>query len=83
MDELALLAGEEFDALVFNALHGWYRQAIGCLRNGLETLIVGAALAVTDSQGIIRSLAGRDQRVRVWHSSRASAGQSTRHGGRR
>ena len=51
MDELALLAGEEFDALVFSALHGWYRQAIGCLRNALETLIVGAALAVTDSHG--------------------------------
>jgi hypothetical protein len=50
MDEVALLAGEEFDALVFNALHGWYRQSIGCLRNALETLIVGAALAVTDNQ---------------------------------
>lgn len=33
MEEPALLAGEEFDALVFNAMHGYYRQAIGCLRN--------------------------------------------------
>ena len=28
IEEAALLAGEEFDALVFNALHGWYRQAL-------------------------------------------------------
>src|SRR6266508_4216809 len=45
MEEPSLLAGEEFDALVFNALHGWYRQAIGCLRNALETLMTAAALA--------------------------------------
>jgi hypothetical protein len=49
MEEVALLAREEFDALVFNAVHGWYRQAIGCLRNALETLIIGAALAVTNN----------------------------------
>jgi hypothetical protein len=48
MEELVLLAGEEFDALVFNAAHGWYRQAIGCLRNALETLLIGAALAVRE-----------------------------------
>jgi hypothetical protein len=47
MDEVSLLAGEEFDALVFNAAHGYYRQAIGCLRNALETLIIAAGLAVT------------------------------------
>ncbi len=45
-----LLAGEELNALVFNALHGYYRQAIGCLRNALETLIAAAALAVTGKQ---------------------------------
>jgi hypothetical protein len=50
MQEPALLAGEEFDALVFNALHGWYRQAIGCLRNALETLTIAAGLAVSDDQ---------------------------------
>jgi hypothetical protein len=50
MEEPALLASEEFDALVFNALHGWYRQALGCLRNALETLAIGAALAVTNDQ---------------------------------
>lgn len=50
MEEAALLAGEEFDALVFNALHGYYRQALGCLRNALETLTVAASLAATKSQ---------------------------------
>jgi hypothetical protein len=44
----ALIAGEEFDALVFNALHGYYRQAIGCLRVSLETLVMAAAFAVTN-----------------------------------
>ena len=47
MEYPALIAGEEFDALVFNALHGYYRQAIGCLRVSLETLVMAAAFAVT------------------------------------
>ena len=42
-----MLAGEEFDALVFNALHGWYRQALGCLRNALEIMIVATACSAT------------------------------------
>jgi len=50
VEEVALLAGEEFDALVFNALHGWYRQALGCLRNALETLIVASSLAVRNNR---------------------------------
>jgi hypothetical protein len=44
--EPALLAHEEFDALAFIALHGYYRQALGCLRNALEQMTVGAGLAV-------------------------------------
>jgi hypothetical protein len=58
MNEPTLIAGEEFDALVFNAMHGWYRQAIGCLRNSLEVLTIAAALAVrndTDSYSKWRS----------------------------
>jgi hypothetical protein len=50
--EAALLAGEEFDALVFIALHGYYRQALGCLRNALEVLTVGAGLAVTHNAAL-------------------------------
>ena len=59
IEQLALLAGEEFDTLVFNALHGWYRQAIGCLRNALETLTIGAGLAVRgDTTGFEQWRAG-------------------------
>lgn len=46
--EPAFLAAEEFEALEFNALHGYYRQALGCLRNALETMTHAAALAATD-----------------------------------
>jgi len=54
MDEVCLLAGEEFDALAFNALHGYYRQAIGCLRNALETMTIAAGLAVTNNSTLFR-----------------------------
>jgi hypothetical protein len=33
---------DEFQASIFNCLHGFYRQAIGCLRNVLELVTVGA-----------------------------------------
>lgn len=46
----SLIAGEEFDALVFNAMHGYYRQAIGCLRVALETLVMAAGFAVTNDK---------------------------------
>jgi len=46
-EETCLLAGEELDALVINAVHGFYRQALGCLRNALEIMSVAAALAAT------------------------------------
>jgi hypothetical protein len=50
MEEPALLAGEEFDSLVFIAMHGWYRQALACLRNALETMMGAAALAATNDR---------------------------------
>ncbi|MCL5998334.1 MAG: hypothetical protein M1546_20125 [Chloroflexi bacterium] len=34
-------AADEFQAVTFNALHGYYRQAFGCLRNALEQVIIG------------------------------------------
>jgi hypothetical protein len=52
MDEVSLLLGEEFDALVFTAAHGYYRQAIGCLRNALEMLVVAAGMAVTANEDL-------------------------------
>ncbi len=45
--EPAFLAAEEFEALEFAALHGYYRQALGCLRNALETMTHAAAMAAT------------------------------------
>jgi hypothetical protein len=38
-----LAAAEEFDAAIFDGLHGFYRQSIGCARNALELVVVGAA----------------------------------------
>src|SRR5215831_3604939 len=63
MDEVVLLVDEEFDALVFNALHGYYRQAIGCLRNALETMIVAAALAVTNNRELFDQWRKGEQRI--------------------
>jgi len=51
-EETCLLAGEELDALVINAVHGFYRQALGCLRNALEIMSVAAALAATDNPAL-------------------------------
>jgi hypothetical protein len=36
-----LVAAEEFQASTFNSLNGYYRQAIGCLRNALEQIAIG------------------------------------------
>jgi len=33
---------DEYQAATFNALHGFYRQAIGCLRNALEVVAIGS-----------------------------------------
>lgn len=52
MEEPTYLAGEEFSALVVNAVHGYYRQAIGCLRNALEVLAIAAGLAVTNNTNL-------------------------------
>jgi hypothetical protein len=43
--EPAFLTAEEFGALEYLALHGYYRQALGCLRNALETMTHAAAFA--------------------------------------
>jgi hypothetical protein len=64
-DEVCLLAGEEFDALVFNAVHGYYRQALGCLRNALEVMTIAAALAVTDNRAVFEQWRGGDRMLMV------------------
>jgi hypothetical protein len=63
MGEVVLLADEEFDALVFNALHGYYRQAIGCLRNALETMMAAAGLALTNNHELFDLWRRGEQRI--------------------
>jgi hypothetical protein len=46
MFEPALDASDEFQAAPFAAIHGWYRQATAGLRNALEAMVCGSALAV-------------------------------------
>lgn len=46
MHQVALGAFEEFEATTFIALHGFYRQALGSLRNAIELMTHAAALAV-------------------------------------
>ena len=45
MAQASMLAHEEYEALVFNVLHGYYRQGIACLRNAFELLAHAAAFA--------------------------------------
>lgn len=39
--EVLLYTIDELDAVLFNLLHGYYRQAIGCLRNIIELVVFG------------------------------------------
>jgi hypothetical protein len=39
-------ARDELEALVFIAWHGYYRQALGCLRNALENLLIAVSYQV-------------------------------------
>lgn len=41
LHEVLIYMLDEFDAIIYNALHGYYRQAIGCLRNVLELVTYG------------------------------------------
>jgi hypothetical protein len=55
MFDVALGAHEEFEAVTFIALHGFYRQALGSLRNAVELLTHAAALAVEQDEARYRS----------------------------
>jgi len=70
MEETCLLAGEELDALTFNAIHGYYRQAIACLRNALEIMTVSASLAVTSNASLFARWRGGQEisfgQARAW-----------------
>lgn len=47
-------AADEFRAATFNALHGYYRQACGCLRNALEVITTAAASQVSGRADMLR-----------------------------
>lgn len=43
-------AYEEFDAAIFNLLHGYYKQSINALRSVLDIIIVGTYLETLDAE---------------------------------
>jgi len=47
-------AADEFQAATFNSLHGYYRQAFGCLRNALEVMTIAAYYQIQMRYGIFR-----------------------------
>ena len=51
--EAMLDAADEFRAATFNVLHGYYRQACGCLRNALEVITTAAASQVSGRADVL------------------------------
>jgi len=49
LHEVLIYMMDEFDAILYNALHGYYRQAIGCLRNVLELVTYGTLWQITNN----------------------------------
>lgn len=47
-------ASDEFQAAIFNALHGYYRQAFGCLRNALEVMTIATYCQVLSRRDLFR-----------------------------
>jgi hypothetical protein len=53
--EAAMLdAADEFHASTYSSLHGFYRQAFGCLRNALETIVIATYCQVTGQRQLYR-----------------------------
>jgi len=46
LSDAMLEVGDEFDAAMFNLLHGYYRQAIGGLRNTVEVMTLGCVCEI-------------------------------------
>jgi hypothetical protein len=61
MFEVNLDAGEDFDAALFMAAHGWYRQGVGTLRSAIESLTIAAGFAVR--QDVIQYQRWRDGQI--------------------
>ena len=57
-------AGNDLQASIFNAVHGYYRCAFSCLRNVLELMIIGTHSTLT-ADGDVVYKKGRDGRVEI------------------
>ena len=67
MNEAIWLASDELDAAVFICLHGYYRQAFGCLRNALELVMQGCSFALRQDE----------MRLNRWLNGKGSFGIET------
>lgn len=54
IQDAILDAADEFHAATYNSLHGFYRQAYGCLRNALETMAIATYCQVTKQRELFR-----------------------------
>lgn len=54
IENAILDAADEFHAATYNALHGFYRQAFGCLRNALEVITVATYCQVTSQRNLFK-----------------------------
>jgi hypothetical protein len=62
MQTPTIFANDEFAALVFITLSGYYRQALACLRNAVEVVTHAAACACrNDEAGLARWLDGQTE----------------------
>lgn len=62
--ETAILdAADEFHAATYNSLHGFYRQAFGCLRNALETVVIATYCQVTNQRSRYREREAGKSRI--------------------
>lgn len=48
-------AMDEYQAFIFNMLHGYYRQAVGSMRNALELVAIGASCQVANKSSDFKS----------------------------
>jgi hypothetical protein len=77
MHEVALGAFEEFEATTFIALHGFYRQALGSLRNAVELMTHAAALAVEQDHARFTDWRAASIELRFQQSRATLAGHAT------
>jgi len=58
----SLVATDEFQASIFNSLHGFYRVAVDCLRSALEQMTIAADCELRNNETEMRAwLEGEEQ----------------------